>query len=71
MKLHELIAQRRKALGLTLRELEVISGLSNPLISQIETGKVKDPGFATAVRLLRALGISIERAAKTIENIGG
>jgi transcriptional regulator with XRE-family HTH domain len=65
MRIGELIAIGRECKGWTLRELEKESGVSNPLISQIETGKVKDPGFATVVRLCEALGISIERAAQT------
>lgn len=65
MRLGELIAIGRECKGWTLRDLEKATGVSNALISQIETGKVKDPGFATVVRLVEALGISIERAAAT------
>lgn len=63
MRLGELIAVARECKGWTLRELERASGVSNALISQIETGKVKDPGFFTVVRLLDALGVSLDRAA--------
>lgn len=66
MKLGELIAIAREVKGWTLRDLEKASGVSNPLISQIETGKVKDPGFGTIVRLTRALGLSLNRAAETV-----
>jgi transcriptional regulator with XRE-family HTH domain len=66
MRLGKLIAIGRDFKGWTLRDLERESGVSNPLISQIETGKTKDPGFATVVRLCKALGISIERAAQTV-----
>lgn len=65
MKLGELIAIGRECKGWTLRDLEKASGVSNPLINQIETGKVKDPGFSTVIRIVDALGISIERAAAT------
>lgn len=65
MKLGELIAIGRECKGWTLRDLERETGISNALISQIETGKVKDPGFSTVVRLIEALGISMERAAAT------
>lgn len=65
MKLGELIAIGRECKGWTLRDLERETGISNALISQIETGKVKDPGFSTVVRLVEALGISMERAAAT------
>lgn len=63
MTLGELIAVARECKGWTLRELEKVSGVSNALISQIETGKVRDPGFTTVVRLVDALGLSLDRAA--------
>ena len=66
MRLGELFAIARECKGWSLRELEKESGVSNALISQIETGKIKDPGFSTVVRLTRALGIGIERAAGTV-----
>lgn len=66
MKLGELIAIGRECKGWTLRDLERETGVSNALISQIETGKVKDPGFTTVVRLVEALGISVERAAAIV-----
>lgn len=66
MKLGELIAIGRECKGWTLRDLERESSVSNALISQIETGKVKDPGFSVVVRLTRALGIGIDRAADTV-----
>lgn len=65
MRLGELIAIGRECKGWTLRDLEHESGISNALISQIETGKVKDPGFSTVVRLCEALGVSVLRAAET------
>ncbi|TIW21157.1 MAG: helix-turn-helix domain-containing protein [Mesorhizobium sp.] len=64
MTIGELIAVARECKGWTLRDLEKASGVSNPLISQIETGKVRDPGFVTVVRLMDALGLSLDRAAK-------
>jgi transcriptional regulator with XRE-family HTH domain len=64
MTLGELIAGRRKEKGWSLRKLEALSHVSNAVISQIETGHVKDPGFTTAIKLIDALGISPERAAQ-------
>lgn len=60
----EMVALAREIKGMTLRELEAETGVSNSLISQIETGKIKDPGFSTVILLARGLGLSIERCAK-------
>jgi transcriptional regulator with XRE-family HTH domain len=65
VKLGELIAIARECKGWTLRDLEKASGVSNALLSQIETNKVKDPGFSTVVKITDVLGIGLERAAKT------
>ena len=65
MRLGELIAVAREVKGMTLRDLERAAGVSNALISQIESGKVRDPSFAKTVRILDALGVSVERAAVT------
>lgn len=62
--LSELIGIARECKGWTLRDLEKASGVSNALISQIETGKVRDPGFTTVIRLCDALGLTLDRAAK-------
>ncbi|PBB75224.1 hypothetical protein CK227_10555 [Mesorhizobium sp. WSM4308] len=64
MRLGELIGIAREIKGWTLRDLEKASGVSNALISQIETGKVRDPGFTTVVRLMDALRLSLDRAAQ-------
>ena len=66
MRLGELLAIARECKGWTLRDLEKTSGVSNALISQIETGKVEDPGFSNVVRLVEALGVSLERAASCV-----
>lgn len=63
MTLSELLGVAREIKGYTLRDLEKASGVSNGLISQIETGKVKDPGFSTVIRLCDALGLSLDKAA--------
>lgn len=66
MKLGELIAVARDCKGWTLRDLERESGVSNAQISQIETGKIKDPSFSTVVQILDALGVKLDRAATDI-----
>jgi DNA-binding Xre family transcriptional regulator len=37
--------QLRKQKGLTLREVEDITGISNAYLSQLETGKIKSPVY--------------------------
>lgn len=43
--------QMRKARGLTLREVEKETGISNSYLSQLETGKIKSPGYNTVITL--------------------
>ena len=66
MNLGELIAIARECKCWSLRDLERETGISNALISQIENGHVKDPGFSTVIKLVDALGLSLERVAKTV-----
>lgn len=63
MRLGKMIGASRRSKGWTLRDLEKASGVANTLISRIETGKVIDTGFSNVVRLVDALGISLDRAA--------
>ena len=43
--------KRRKSKGLTLREVEKITGISNSYLSQLETGKVKSPSYEVVKKL--------------------
>jgi transcriptional regulator with XRE-family HTH domain len=70
MNLGKTLAAARRDRGLTLRQLEGKSGISNALISQIETGKVREPGFRTVVRLARVLRLPLKRLAD-IANVSG
>lgn len=65
MKLHEAIAYARECKGLTLRALERRTGISNALLSQIETGHIQEPSFRNIVKISKALGISLKRLAET------
>lgn len=65
MKLGELISLSRELKKLTLRDLEAKTGVSNAVISQIESGRVKDPGFRTVCKLAAALGLSLKRLSET------
>ena len=42
----------RKAKGLTLRQVEEITGISNPYLSQLETGKIASPSYNTVRTLV-------------------
>jgi transcriptional regulator with XRE-family HTH domain len=64
MRLGELIAIARECKRLTLRDLEKRCGVSNALLSQIETGKVKDPGFRNVVKIAKALNLKLNRLAE-------
>ena len=47
----------RKARGLTLRDVETATGISNSYLSQLENGKISDPSFRTAKILHEYYGI--------------
>lgn len=50
MKITDL-KNNRKRLGLTLRQVETATGLSNAYISQLENGKIKKPSYDTIEKL--------------------
>lgn len=64
MKLHELLSLSRELKGVTLRDLEKRTGISNALLSQIETGKVQEPSFRNVVKIAKALNLSLKRLAE-------
>ena len=43
--------QKRLEKGLTLREVEEITGISNAYLSQLENGKIKKPSYDTVQKL--------------------
>lgn len=63
MTLGEFIAVAREIKGLTLRQLEEKTGISNALLSQIETGHVKEPSWRNVVKIAKALGLKLDRLA--------
>ena len=66
MLVGELLKLGREIKGITLRDLEKECGISNALLSQIESGHVKNPSFTNVVRICEALNIPIERAAEQV-----
>jgi len=49
----------RNKKGLTLRDVENETGLSNSYLSQLETGKIANPSFQTVIKLLRLYGVPL------------
>lgn len=43
--------ERRKLSGLTLHKVELLTGISNAYLSQLETGKIKKPSYDTVKKL--------------------
>jgi len=52
------LLRTRKEKGLTQAELKDISGVNQPTIAKIESGKV-DPQLSTLIRLLTPLGMTL------------
>jgi len=50
----------RASKGLTLRAVEANTGISNAYLSQIETGKIKDPSFDTVRTLCQFYGLDMK-----------
>lgn len=57
------IRAAREARGLTLRQVARTVGMSAPQLSSLEAGRPGNPGWATVVRLAKALGISLDDVA--------
>jgi transcriptional regulator with XRE-family HTH domain len=64
VKLGELLKMAREISGKTLRDLEGETAISNALLSQIETGHVKQPGFQNVVKIARALNVKLDTLAE-------
>lgn len=45
------IKRIRKASGITLRQIQAATGISNSYLSQLETGKIKKPSYDTVSKL--------------------
>lgn len=54
------IGQLRESKGLTLRDVASSTGISNAYLSQLETGKVENPGVFTLLRLTEFYGVKLE-----------
>lgn len=52
----KVLKELRRKKALTLREVEEITGISNPYLSQLENGKIKSP----SAQILRKLALLYE-----------
>ena len=50
----------REAKNLTLRDVETSTGLSNAYLSQLETGKIKNPSYKVIKQLSEYYGIKTD-----------
>lgn len=51
----------REAHGMTQKDLGIAAGLSQPYISELETGEKKNPPMATLARIAAALNTSVAK----------
>jgi len=58
MELSDLLRDARKVKGVTLREVESKTGVSNAYLSQIESGAVPEPSPHILYKLARYYGLS-------------
>jgi transcriptional regulator with XRE-family HTH domain len=54
------IRTARKAKGLSQKELATLAGTPYSRISEIETGKLEEPGVYGIIKLLRLLDVELE-----------
>ena len=59
-----MLSLAREVKGVTLRQLETQTGISNALLSQIETGHIKEPSWRNVVKIAKALGLKLDRLAE-------
>jgi len=57
MGLGDQLRYARESRGLTLRDVERQSGIWNPVLSQYEGGKVKQPSFQAIMKLCKVYGL--------------
>ena len=57
MRLHALLRKYRTEKEMTLQELSDLTDISTPLLSMMETGRVKEPAFRNMVKVALVLEI--------------
>ena len=66
MTLGERLKARRLEFEWSLRELERQSGVPNPIICQMETGRIKNPSFKNVVKLADVLALPLDELAENV-----
>lgn len=59
MKWYEKLKFARKVKGMTLREVEEETGISNSYLCQLERGQIKKPSFFKLVKLIELYNLDI------------
>lgn len=62
-----LVAERRRAKGLTLRELAVAAGIGRSTLAALEAGKLPELGFNRVARICAAVGLALEARPLELE----
>lgn len=60
------LRQMRESAGFTQEAIAALTGLDQTTVSQIETGKVKNPQYSTVSKLAKALGTTTDEIAAAI-----
>lgn len=63
----QLIAQRRREKGLTLRELAAAAAIGRSTLAALERGKTAELGFAKVARLCAAVDLTLEARPPTLD----
>lgn len=63
------LTRKRELAGISQRKLSAMSGVPQPIISDIENGKTKSPTVDTAIKLSKALGCTVEELVSEHEEI--
>lgn len=66
--LGDILKQARLDRGETLRDVERATGISNPYLSQLESGRIADPGARKLYRLAKHFGLSVECLCELLES---
>ena len=61
------IKKQREKKGFSLKKLSELSGVSDSIISDIEIGKVKNPGIMTVLKIAKGLEVDIAELTNVIE----